>query len=67
MARSKNRLIDYDKGNGEILTARLELENGEVVEGHYEVYCWLQPPYEVGEEATRRMSLPPVATYGKIK
>ena len=31
MARSKNRLIDYDKGNGEILTARLELENGEVV------------------------------------
>ena len=67
MARSKNRLVDYDKGNGEILTARLELENGEVVEGHYEVYCWLQPPYEVGEEATRRMSLPPVATYGKIK
>ena len=67
MARSKNPLIDYDKGNGEILTARLELENGEVVEGPYEVYCWLQPPYEVGEEATRRMSLPPVATYGKIK
>ena len=67
MARSKNRLVDYDKSNGEILTACLELENGEVVEGHYEVYCWLKPPYEVGEEATRRMSLPPVATYGKIK
>ena len=67
MARSKNRLVDYDKGNGELLTARLELENGEVVEGHYQVYFWLQPPYEVGEEANRRMSLPPVATYGKIK
>ena len=67
MARSKNRLVDYDKTNGEILTARLELENGEVVEGHYEVYFWPQPPYEVGEEATRRMSLPPVATYGKVK
>jgi len=67
MARSKNRLVDYDKGNGEILTARLELENGEVVEGHYEVFFWLKPPYEVGEEANRRMSLPPVATYGKIK
>ena len=67
MARSKNRLIDYDKGNGEILTARLELENGEVVEGHYEVCVWIQPPYEVGVEAARRMSLPPVATYGKIK
>ena len=67
MARSKNRLIDYDKGNGELLTARLELENGEVVEGHYEVYFWLQPPYEVGEEATRRMSLPPVQTVGSLK
>jgi hypothetical protein len=38
MARSKNRLVDYDKDDGEILTARLELENGEVVEGHYEVF-----------------------------
>lgn len=67
MARSKNRLIDYDKGNGELLTARLELENGEVVEGHYEVYFWLQPPSDVGEEATRRMSLPPVQTVGSLK
>ena len=67
MPRSKNRRVDYDKGNGEILTARLELENGEVVEGHYEVFFWLQPPSEVGEEVARRMSLPPVATYGKVK
>ena len=67
MARSKNRLVDYDKGNGEILTARLELENGEVVEGHYQVYFWLQPPSDVGEEALRICSLPPVATYGKIR
>ena len=67
MARSKNRLVDYDKGNGEILTARLELENGEVVEGHYQVYFWLQPPSDVYEEALRVCSLPPVATYGKIK
>ena len=67
MARSKNRLIDYDKGNGEILTARLELENGEVVEGHYQVYFWLQPPSDVYEEALRICSLPPVATYGKVK
>mgnify|MGYP001232712209 CR=1 FL=1 len=67
MARSKNRLVDYDKGNGEILTARLELENGEVVEGHYQVYFWLQPPSDVYEEALRICSLPPVATYGKVK
>ena len=67
MARSKNRLIDYDKGNGKILTARLELENGEVVEGHYEVVFWLQPPSDVYEEALRICSLPPVATYGKVK
>ena len=67
MARSKNRLVDYDKGNGEILTARLELENGEVVEGHYEVRFWLQPPSDVYEEALGICSLPPVATYGKIE
>ena len=67
MARSKNRFVDYDKGNGEILTARLELENGEVVEGHYEVCFWLQPPSDVYEEALRACSLPPVATYGKVK
>ena len=67
MARSKNRLVDYDKDDGEILTARLELENGEVVEGHYEVFFWLQPPSDVYEEALRICSLPPVATYGKVK
>ena len=67
MARSKNRLVDYDKDDGEILTARLELENGEVVEGHYQVYFWLQPPSDVYEEALRVCSLSPVSTYGKIK
>ena len=67
MARSKNRLADYDKGNGEILTARLKLENGEVVEGHYEAVFWLQPPSDVYEETFRIGSLPPVAVYGKVK
>jgi hypothetical protein len=67
MARSKNRLVDYDKDDGEILTARLELENGEVVEGHYEVFFWLKPPSDVYEEGLRICSLPPVATYGKVK
>jgi hypothetical protein len=40
---------------------------GEVVEGHYEVYFWLQPPSDVYEEGLRICSLSPVATYGKIK
>lgn len=44
MARSKIRLVDYDKDDGENLTARLELENGEVVEGHFKVFCWVKSP-----------------------
>ena len=60
MARSKNRLVDYDKDDGETLTARLELENGEVVEGHYKVFFWLEPPSDVYEEALRVCSLLPV-------
>ena len=27
----------------------------------------VKPPCDVGEEATKRMSLPPVATYAKVK
>ena len=60
----KSRVLDVDQEErGKYLTAQVELENGEVVIGHYSAFHWLRPPSEVGKDATRRMSLPPVAVY----
>ena len=64
MARSKNKIIDADP-DGRLITAQVELENGEVVIGHYAAYCWRRPPADALAEAREAMSQPPVATYGK--
>ena len=63
----KSRILNVNQEErGIYLTAQVELENGEVVIGHYEAFHWLQPPSEVGKDATRRMSLPPVKIVGKL-
>ena len=67
MARSKNRLVWHDKEKGDLLTARLELDNGAVVKGHFAVCFWIKPPKEVEEEAAKVVSLPPVQTLGSLK
>ncbi len=67
MARSKNRLVWYDKEKGDLLTARLELDNGEVVKGHFAVSFWVKPPKEIEEEAVKVASLPPAQTLGSLK
>ena len=64
MARSKNRVLEVDP-DGRLITVQVELENGEVVIGHYAAYCWRRPPADALTEAREAMSQPPVATYGK--
>ena len=62
----KSRVLNVNQEErGKYLTAQVELENGEVIIGHYEAFHWLRPPSEVGKDATRRMSLPPVTIVGK--
>ena len=46
MARTKNRVLDIED-NGNIATIQLQLEDGQVVKGHYKVFFWLQPPEDV--------------------
>ena len=63
MARSKNKVIGVDP-DGRLITVQVQLENGEVVIGHYAAYCWRRPPADELAEAREAMSQPPVATYG---
>ena len=65
MARSKNRVIDADP-DGRLITAQVQLENGEVVIGDYKAYCWHRPPADYLAEVRQAMSQPPVATFGKL-
>ena len=46
MARTKNRVLKFED-NGNIATIQLQLEDGQVVRGHYKVFFWLQPPEDV--------------------
>jgi hypothetical protein len=46
MARTKNRVLNFED-NGNIATIQLQLEDGQVVKGHYKVFFWLQPPEDV--------------------
>ena len=46
MARTKNRVLNIED-NGNIATIQLQLEDGQVVKGHYKVFFWLQPPEDV--------------------
>ena len=49
MARTKNRVLNIED-NGNIATIQLQLEDGQVVKGHYKVFFWLQPPEDVAEK-----------------
>ena len=64
MARSKNRVLEVDP-DGRLVTVQVQLENGEVVIGHYKAVVWCRPPADAVAEARQAMSQPPVATYGK--
>ena len=63
MARSKNRVLEVDP-DGRLITAQVQLENGEVVIGDYRAVVWRRPPADALAEARQAMSQPPVATYG---
>jgi hypothetical protein len=49
MARTKNRVLSSEN-NGKYATIQLQLEDGQVVKGHYEVFFWLKPPEDVAKE-----------------
>ena len=49
MARTKNRVLNIED-NGNIATIQLQLEDGQIVKGHYKVFFWLQPPEDVAEK-----------------
>ena len=46
MARTKNRVLNIED-NGNIATIQLQLDDGQLVKGHYKVFFWLQPPEDV--------------------
>ena len=49
MARNKNRVLGFED-NGKYATIQLQLEDGQVVKGHYKVFFWLKPPEDVAAE-----------------
>ena len=63
MARSKNRIFDIQQ-NGKIISALIELDNGEVVSGHFKNFFWLKTPSGVCDELNEVASRPPVQTLG---
>ena len=63
MARSRNRIFDI-KNNGSLISAQFELDNGEVVSGHFKNFFWLKAPSGVWDELNDVASRPPVQTLG---
>ena len=61
MARSKNRVLGIDDPDGQFIKVQLQLENGEVVIGGYEIVRWHKPTTEIRDDINRRVSGPPVA------
>ena len=66
MARSKNRVLGIEDPDGQFIKVQLQLENGEVVIGGYEIVGWYKPTTKIRDDINRRVSGPPVATYGKL-
>ena len=66
MARSKNRVLGIETPCGSYIKVQLQLETGEVIIGGYKLVMWYQPPTEIRDDINRRVSGPPVATYGKL-
>ena len=66
MARSKNRILYVGKHDyGKVITAKVELENGEVVIADYERRGWVRLPEELKPFYHSAMSQPPIGQYGK--
>ena len=66
MARSKNRVLDVaQKDHGRLITAQVELENGEVVIAGYERIVWIRCPEALRSFYNTLMSQPPVGVFGK--
>ena len=66
MARSKNRVLDVgQKDYGRLITAQVELENGEVVIANYKRFCWVHLPEELKPFYNSAMSQPPIGQYWK--
>jgi hypothetical protein len=66
MARAKNRVLSYED-NGKYATIQLQLEDGQVVKGHYKVFFWLKPPEEVAKEFDAILMRPIEQTVGLSK
>jgi len=66
MARSKNRVLNIEDPDGQFIKVQLQLENGEVVIGGYELIMWYQPPAKIRDDMNRRVSGPPVGVYGNM-
>ena len=65
MARSKNRVLYVGKDDyGKVITAKVELENGEVVIADYERRVWVLPPEDLKPFYNSAMSQPPIGQYG---
>jgi hypothetical protein len=65
MARSKNRVLDVGQDDyGRLITAQIELENGEVVIAHYKRYVWVRLPEDLKPFYNSAMSQPPIGQYG---
>ena len=65
MARSKNRVLGIDDPDGQFIKVQLQLEIGDELMGAYEIVVWYQPTTEIRDDINRRVSGPPVATYGR--
>ena len=66
MARSKNRVLYVGKDDyGKVITAKVELENGEVVIAGYKRIVWIQCPEALRSFYNTLMSQPPVGVFGK--
>ena len=67
LRRKKSKILDIDPGldDGKYITVQIQLDNGEVVIGHYSRHCWVQAPYDLAAQAAEKMSRPPVAVIGK--
>ena len=66
MARSKSRVLYVGKDDyGKVITAKVELENGEVVIANYKRFCWVRLPEDLKPFYNSAMSQPPIGQYGK--
>jgi len=61
MARSKNCVINHTE-NGQFSHAQIELDDGQVVQGRYELFHWDRPPQNVLDQMEAAVRSGPVQT-----